>query len=71
MQLRPRAPPNDPRPVQHGGGVELVPCSIGLEPVSASRRADGGSPLHGETRRRSALFVPSTDFIIAAGIDFV
>ena len=38
-----------PRPVQHGGGVELAPCSSRLEPnVSASRSRLQRSTVHGE-----------------------
>ena len=51
-----------PRPVQHGGGVELVPALKSTRTaVSASRESRlRRSPLHGETRRRSALSVAST-----------
>ena len=35
-----------PRPVQHGGGVELIPCSSRPEPLSVLRaRADCGGRL--------------------------
>ena len=58
----PYARPMTPRPVQHGGGVELDPVlhsirtAVSASPESRLRR----SPLRGETRRRSALFVAST-----------
>ena len=39
-------PQMTPRPVQHGGGVELVPCSTRSEPPSVLRmRADCGGRL--------------------------
>ena len=45
-----------PRPVQHGGGLELDPCFRSTRTaVSASRESRlRRSHLHGETRRRSA-----------------
>ena len=51
------APPNAPRPVQHGVGVKLDPMLA----VSASRSSRlRRSPLHGETPCRCALSVAST-----------
>ena len=54
--LRAMHPQMTPRPVQHGGGVELVPVLHSIRTaVSASRSSRlRRSPLRGETRRRSA-----------------
>ena len=61
------ARPMTPRPVQHGGGVELDPCSSRPEPPSVLRvRADCGAELF-TAKPGSALFHASGVRSVAGG----
>jgi hypothetical protein len=66
------ARPMTPRPVQHGGGVEMVPVLHSIRTaLSASRWSRlRRSPLSGETRRRSALFDASGVRSVAGGSSY-
>ena len=73
MQLQPRAPPNDPRPVQHGGGVELDPCSIQSTRTdfSASRSRLGGRLFTAKLAVVVHYLSHQLTSSASAGIDFV